>query len=42
MYKDTPADGFLVHNLEHGGVTISYNPKQIKDQDKFKNQSRFL
>jgi hypothetical protein len=33
IYKDPPADGFLVHNLEHGGVIISYNPKRIKDQE---------
>lgn len=33
IYKDPPADEFLVHNLEHGGVIISYNPKKIKDQE---------
>lgn len=33
IYKDPPTDGFLVHNLEHGGVIISYNPKRIKDQE---------
>lgn len=44
IYKDRPADGFLVHNLEHGGVIISYNPKQIKDQElsQLRQQARSL
>lgn len=33
IYKNSPADEFLVHNLEHGGVTISYNPNRIKGQE---------
>lgn len=33
IYKNPPADEFLVHNLEHGGVIISYNPNQIKGQE---------
>jgi hypothetical protein len=33
IYKNPPADEFLVHNLEHGGVIISYNPEQIKGQE---------
>lgn len=32
IYKEPPADEFLVHNLEHGGINISYNPEQIKGQ----------
>ncbi|MCC5661872.1 DUF3105 domain-containing protein [Nostoc sp. XA010] len=44
IYKHPPADGFLVHNLEHGGVIISYNPKQIKDQEltQLRQQARSL
>ncbi|WP_199339862.1 DUF3105 domain-containing protein [Nostoc sp. FACHB-892] len=44
IYKEPPADGFLVHNLEHGGVIISYNPKQIKDQEltQLRQQARSL
>ncbi|MBD2449999.1 DUF3105 domain-containing protein [Nostoc sp. FACHB-152] len=33
IYVYPPADEFLVHNLEHGGVIISYNPQQIKGQE---------
>ncbi|HEY9846255.1 MAG TPA: DUF3105 domain-containing protein, partial [Candidatus Caenarcaniphilales bacterium] len=33
IYKTPPRDEFLVHNLEHGGVLISYNPEQIKGQE---------
>ncbi|MCC5614017.1 DUF3105 domain-containing protein [Nostoc sp. CHAB 5836] len=33
IYIYPPADEFLVHNLEHGGVIISYNPNQIKGQE---------
>jgi len=34
IYKNPPpADEFLVHNLEHGGVIISYNPNRIKGQE---------
>lgn len=32
IYKEPPADEFLVHNLEHGGINISYNPDQIMGQ----------
>lgn len=44
IYKDPPADEFLVHNLEHGGVIISYNPEQIKGQElaQLWEQARFL
>ncbi len=30
IYEESPADGFLVHNLEHGTVIMSYNPDRIK------------
>jgi hypothetical protein len=33
IYKNPPADEFLVHNLEHGGIIISYNPNRIKGQE---------
>lgn len=44
IYKNPPADEFLVHNLEHGGVIISYNPNQIKGQEleQLKAQARTL
>lgn len=44
IYKNPPADEFLVHNLEHGGVIISYNPKQIKGQElqQLRQQARSL
>lgn len=32
IYSVAPSDRQLVHNLEHGGVVISYDPTQIKDQ----------
>lgn len=33
IYRNPPANEFLVHNLEHGGITISYNPDLIKGQE---------
>ncbi|MBD2451589.1 DUF3105 domain-containing protein [Nostoc sp. FACHB-152] len=44
IYIYPPADEFLVHNLEHGGVIISYNPKQIKGQElvQLRQQARSL
>jgi hypothetical protein len=44
IYKNPPADEFLVHNLEHGGVIISYNPNRIKDQElqRLRAQTRSL
>lgn len=33
VYDKPPADGYLVHSLEHGAVILWYNPKQLsKDQ----------
>ena len=42
IYEEAPADGFLVHNLEHGGVIISYNPDLIKGQvlEQLRTQAR--
>lgn len=44
IYKQAPVDEFLVHNLEHGGIVISYNPNRIKGQEleKLKTQARSL
>lgn len=28
-----PKDEALVHNLEHGGIVISYNPDQVKEEE---------
>jgi hypothetical protein len=44
IYEEAPADGFLVHNLEHGGVIISYNPDRIKGQalEQLRTQAREL
>lgn len=33
IYRNPPANEFLVHNLEHGGVIISYNPDRITGQE---------
>lgn len=30
IYNEAPIDEQLVHNLEHGGVIVSYNPAQIQ------------
>lgn len=42
--KEPPVDERLVHNLEHGGIIISYNPELIKngDLEKVKTQAREL
>lgn len=29
FYDKAPADGYLVHSLEHGAVILWYNPKQL-------------
>lgn len=44
IYVYPPPDEFLVHNLEHGGVIISYNPEQIKGQElvQLRQQTRSL
>lgn len=42
IYEEAPADGFLVHNLEHGGVIISYNPELIKGQELQRLRSQAL
>ncbi|MCL6096625.1 MAG: DUF3105 domain-containing protein [Patescibacteria group bacterium] len=36
---NVPADGYLVHSLEHGGVILWYNPKQLSQSqiDKLKD-----
>ncbi|AFY73579.1 Protein of unknown function (DUF3105) [Synechococcus sp. PCC 7502] len=42
--SNPPVDERLVHNLEHGGIIISYNPDLIKTEDleKVKAQAREL
>lgn len=44
IYQEAPADGFLVHNLEHGNVIISYNPRRINGQtlEQLRAQAREL
>ncbi len=44
IYDEAPADGFLVHNLEHGTVIISYNPNRIQGQvlEQLRAQAREL
>jgi hypothetical protein len=44
IYIYPPDDGFLVHNLEHGGVIISYNPQKLKGQElvQLRQQARSL
>jgi hypothetical protein len=32
IYNDSPVDEKLVHNLEHGGIIVSYNPQRIQGQ----------
>ena len=31
IYNEPPPDEQLVHNLEHGGIIVSYHPEQIDD-----------
>ncbi len=33
IHLQPPKDEALVHNLEHGGIVISYNPNQVKGKD---------
>jgi hypothetical protein len=33
IYNIAPVDEKLVHNLEHGGIVISYNPDKINGQE---------
>ena len=44
IYRNPPANEFLVHNLEHGGVIISYDPDVIKGQEleRLRAQARSL
>ena len=44
IYEEAPADGFFVHNLEHGIVIISYNPDRINGQtlEQLRAQAREL
>lgn len=44
IYPKAPSDERLVHNLEHGGVIISYNPAKVDDAtiEKLKNLTRDL
>lgn len=45
IYPSTPpSDERLVHNLEHGGVIISYNPAKVDDDtvERLKNLARDL
>ncbi|MCU0532379.1 MAG: DUF3105 domain-containing protein [Hydrococcus sp. Prado102] len=39
-HKQPPLDERLVHNLEHGGIIISYHPDRIKGQDLEKIQAQ--
>ena len=32
IHNEAPLDESLVHNLEHGGIVVSYNPSQIQGQ----------
>ncbi len=31
IYNEPPPDEQLVHNLEHGGIIVSYHPEQVDD-----------
>ena len=44
IYRNPPANEFLVHNLEHAGIIISYNPDRIKGQEleRLRAQARSL
>jgi len=44
IYAEAPEDEKLVHNLEHGGIVIYYDPDQIEGQtlDQLKGQVRQL
>ncbi|RMF27129.1 MAG: DUF3105 domain-containing protein [Cyanobacteria bacterium J083] len=44
IYDKAPLDEQLVHNLEHGGIIISYHPAQIqaKELEKLRQQTRQL
>ena len=44
IYNEAPVDEHLVHNLEHGGIIISYNPEQIEEPtlDQLRQQTRQL
>jgi hypothetical protein len=33
IYNESPSDEQLVHNLEHGGIIISYNPDLVEAED---------
>jgi Protein of unknown function (DUF3105) len=33
IHEQAPADGALVHNLEHGGIVISYNPDRVGGEE---------
>jgi Protein of unknown function (DUF3105) len=44
IHNQAPLDEALVHNLEHGGIVISYNPDQIQGQtlEELRTQTREL
>jgi hypothetical protein len=44
IYDEAPVDEKLVHNLEHGGIVISYNPNQIQEEtlEQLRSQVREL
>lgn len=44
IHNQAPLDESLVHNLEHGGIVISYNPAQIQGQtlEELRTQAREL
>lgn len=33
IYNVAPKDEYLVHNLEHGGVVVSYNPDRVRGEE---------
>lgn len=44
IHNEAPLDEALVHNLEHGGIIISYNPAQIQGEmlEDLRTQTRQL
>lgn len=33
IYNQAPVDELLVHNLEHGGIVVSYHPQQVQGKE---------
>jgi len=44
IYNEAPPDEQLVHNLEHGGIIISYNPDlvEVEDLEQIREQAEEL